>query len=75
MTHTKPERDCRLGALAVAESLVSKDDVQECLAEQRRLSGEGIQLRIGQIMVRKDLISTTQLVRLLDLQRTFKAGR
>jgi hypothetical protein len=59
-----------IGKLALCRGWISRDDLRQCLVEQRWRRRLGGRIRLGQIMVRRDLISTSQLVALLDNQKT-----
>jgi hypothetical protein len=64
----------RLGLLAVGQGMVLRNDLARCLRRQVRLKQAGIRLRLGQVLVKEDLISTSQLVRLLGVQRRLRAS-
>lgn len=64
----------RLGALALHQGMVARADLARCLRRQVRLQQAGVRLRLGQVLVREDLISTSQLVELLGLQRQMRAA-
>jgi hypothetical protein len=68
------ESDFLLGILAIKRARLKMQDLDRCLRVQRELAAAGAHLRLGQIMVREDLISTTQLVGLLDEQRNLRTG-
>ncbi|MBI2933265.1 MAG: protein kinase [Planctomycetes bacterium] len=56
------------GHLAMERRYVTLSQVDECLAEQKRLEVEGQQMRLGQIMVRKRYLTTDQFLEVLRLQ-------
>jgi tetratricopeptide (TPR) repeat protein/predicted Ser/Thr protein kinase len=56
------------GHLAMQRGYVTLVQVDECLAEQRRLESEGQQMRLGQIMVRKRFLTTDQFLEILRMQ-------
>jgi len=62
----------RLGALAVRQGMLGGSELARCLRRQVRLRKAGIRLRLGQVLVGEDLISTSQLVRLLEAQRDLR---
>jgi hypothetical protein len=59
----------RLGDLAVSWGLLGRRELQLCLQFQEGLRRRNTFLKIGQVMVRLDYISSTQLVALLDVQK------
>jgi len=62
-------REPRLGELAVECGYMRPIDLDRCVRAQRRLRLSGVALRLGQVMIQRDLISTSQLVELLEMQR------
>jgi hypothetical protein len=66
---SKSASSTRLGALAVSRGILGGGELARCLRRQDRLRRAGIRLRLGQVLVGEDLISTSQLVQLLEAQR------
>jgi len=56
------------GHLAMDRGYVTLQQVDECLAEQKRLEADGQQMRLGQIMVRKRYLTTDQFLEILRMQ-------
>lgn len=65
----------RLGNLAIERGYLSPFELRRCVRTQARLRRAGVVIRIGQLMINRDLISTSQLVKLLQLQRERRSRR
>ena len=72
MVASKSNPSTRLGALAVNRGILGGTELARCLRRQGRLRKAGIRLRLGQVLVGEDLISTSQLVELLEAQRLLR---
>ncbi|MBI2898980.1 MAG: protein kinase [Planctomycetes bacterium] len=60
----------RVGEMAVARGLVTREAVEECLAEQRRdVQGRNPHLLLGQILLRRGLITVSQLMEIVKEQQ------
>ncbi len=59
-----------LGGLAVSKGLVTKEQLNECLREQALLETEGLPAQLGELMVRKKLLTVSQILNLLSQQRS-----
>ena len=66
--------ESRIGVLAVRRGYLRPGELRRCVQAQRSLRDSGIALRLGQVMIQRDLISTSQLVELLQLQRERRNG-
>lgn len=62
----------RLGEIALKWGLLSDGDLERCLGYQRQLKKANAHMRLGQVMVHLDYISTTQLVALLETQKKIR---
>ena len=62
----------KLGEIAVKWGLIGDGDLDRCLQYQKHLASSQAHLKLGQILVKLDLISTRQLVALLDVQRKIR---
>ena len=63
----------RIGQIALRCGFVRGEQLENCLKHQITLRTKGIELKLGQILIRYDAISTTQLVELLERQRKLRA--
>ena len=61
-----------MGEIAVKWGLIGNGDLERCLQYQKHLASSQAHLKLGQILVKLDLISTRQLVALLDVQRKIR---
>lgn len=62
----------RLGELALKWGLLTDLELKRCLEYQAQLRKANAHLKIGQVMVHLDYISTSQLVALLETQRKIR---
>jgi hypothetical protein len=62
----------KLGEIAVKWGLIGGEDLERCLQYQRHLACSNAPLKLGQILVKMDLVSTRQLVALLDVQKKIR---
>jgi hypothetical protein len=65
----RPTPEPRIGSLAVERGYLRTFELRRCVRAQAKLRKVGVVIRIGQVMIHRDLISTSQLVELLQLQR------
>ncbi|MBI4612460.1 MAG: hypothetical protein HY720_02515 [Planctomycetes bacterium] len=65
----RKSRQFRLGRLAVARKLATKEDIEEALRIQILVKELGIAKRLGEILVKRGTLTGPLLARLLDLQR------
>ncbi|MBI4566139.1 MAG: protein kinase [Planctomycetes bacterium] len=64
----EPGRGGLFGQIALDLGFVTMEQLQECLEEQNRLSAEGSPVLIGQLLLRKGYIKTSQFLQILRLQ-------
>jgi len=62
--------DNLVGDLAVGRGLVTREQLNECLREQALEESEGRPARLGELMVRKGLLSVSQILSLLSQQKS-----
>ncbi len=60
-----PLRDVLLGNAVVQQGLAQERQVHACLREQAMLEEKGVRLRLGEIMVRKGILTAQQLASVL----------
>jgi hypothetical protein len=66
--------DTILGRLAVSSGVLKEKHLNECLREQALLQSNGEQVLLGQLLVRKGYLTITQILELLELQRSGKGS-
>lgn len=67
---TSAPRETLFGAIAIMKKYVTLEQVQHCLAEQKRLRRLGLFMRLGEIMVSKGYMTLKQVLDVLKSQRT-----
>lgn len=55
-----------LGRIAVQKGFITEQQLEECLREQRDLQTKGQRLQLGQILIKKRLITTEQFLQLMS---------
>jgi hypothetical protein len=63
-----PSRGGLFGQLAVRYGYISPTQLSECLREQATLAQGGSALRLGQLLIRKQYLSSAHFLKLLRLQ-------
>jgi len=64
-----PARGGLFGQLAVRHGYISTAQLSECLREQEGLSRGGSSLQLGQILIRKQYLSSNRFLEILRLQK------
>ncbi len=68
VTQQKKE-DILFGKVAIREGLATADEVNECLREQAKMESDGSVRRLGELMVERGILSTTQVQKILERQK------
>jgi|GEM_PF-4033804 len=62
--------DLRFGRIAVEQGYISEGQLQEALHEQERLRTEGEEIEVGQLLLRRNSLSTLQFLEVLAIQKS-----
>ena len=62
-------KDLLIGQIAIAQRLITRGQIDECLREQAKIEDLGIFLRLGEIMVKKGYLSDDKLDQILQYQK------
>ncbi len=63
------KEDVLFGKVAIREGLATADEVNECLREQAKIESDGSIKRLGELMVERGILSTSQVQRILERQK------
>jgi tRNA A-37 threonylcarbamoyl transferase component Bud32 len=74
MSDGPSREDIVFGRAVIAFQLVSKEQVEACAADQKRLQGQGRTLTLAQVLVAKKLLSVDQYRRILQEIQTRTTG-
>ncbi|MBI2900556.1 MAG: protein kinase [Planctomycetes bacterium] len=58
------------GRIAVSLGFISEDQLKECLGEQSQAKHDGRDLRVGQILLKRRWLTTTQFLRIMSEQES-----
>ncbi len=62
------DRDLLFGTLAIKKGYISTDEITACIRDQAKHLQQGRTLRLGQVMVRNNLLSAAQFMEILEEQ-------